>query len=58
MILGEEDIEEVIIRKPTGTRCYQRVAISSVRFRRLVVGAVLLLGGLALHFLVNSDRDR
>lgn len=61
MITGEEDIEEMIIRRwgnPISSCQNQRLRRSSVRFASLVVGTVLSLVDFALQLLVNSDADR
>lgn len=61
VIIGEEDIEEKIIRrlgKLTGSRQNQGFRRSNVRWPGLVVGTVLSLLGFSLQFLVNSDANR
>lgn len=61
IIVGEEEIEEMIIRrwrKLTGSCQNHDLRRSSVRWAGLVVGTVLSLVGLPLQFVVNSDANR
>lgn len=61
VIVGEEDIEETIIRrwgKLTGSRQNHGLRRSNVLWPCLVVGTVLSLVGFPLQFLVNSDANR